>query len=251
MSPQAYRVAGVDGCKSGWVVAAASATVEATGKLRYPLAIDDIRISAHFADVLLRTYDCKLVCVDIPIGLSSGSEARACDAAARKLLGRRASSVFAPPVRPCLSARSYADAAEMHRKCSGKGLSKQSFFIMDKIRQVDELLTPAMQTRVREIHPEVTFCVLNGNRPLGHNKKTLGGRNERIALLAGIFPTAVGMIETAVRARELGADDILDALAAAWTAAQAVVGQAATLPEHPERDNKGLRMEILTPAPRP
>jgi len=251
MSPQAYKVAGVDGCKAGWVVAVASTTVEETGELWHPLAIEDIWISPHFADVLLKTYDCKLVCVDIPIGLSDGPEPRACDAAARKLLGRRASSVFTPPVRPCLSARSYADAAEMHRKCSGKGLSKQSFFIMDKIRQVDELLTPAMQTRIREIHPEVTFCVLNGARPLGHNKKTLAGRNERIALLTEIFPTAAGMIETVGRAREVGADDILDALAAAWTAAQTVVGQAATLPEHPERDDKGLRMEILTPAPRP
>ena len=251
MNPQAHKVAGVDGCKGGWVVALASATVEETGALRYPLAVEDIRISPHFADVLLRTYDRKLVCVDIPIGLSDGPEPRACDAAARKLLGRRASSVFTPPVRPCLSARSYADAAEMHRKCSGKGLSKQSFFIMDKIRQVDELLTPAMQTRIREIHPEVTFCVLNGARPLGHNKKTLAGRNERIALLTEIFPAAAGMIETVGRAREVVADDILDALAAAWTAAQAVVGQAATLPEHPERDGKGLRMEILTPAPRP
>lgn len=247
MSLQAYKVAGVDGCKAGWLVASISATVEETGELRYPLAVEDIRISPHFADVLLRTYDCTLVCVDIPIGLSDGPEPRACDAAARKLLGRRASSVFTPPVRACLSARSYCDAAAIHRKSAGKGLSKQSFYIMDKIRQVDELLTPAMQTRIREIHPEVTFCVLNGSRPLGHNKKTLAGRNERIALLTELFPAAVGMIETAVRAREVGADDILDALAAAWTAAQAALGQAATLPEQPERDGRGLRMEILAP----
>jgi Ni2+-binding GTPase involved in maturation of urease and hydrogenase len=40
------------------------------------------------------------------------------------------------------------------------------------------------------------------------------------------------------------ADDVLDALAAAWTAVKAVIGQAATLPEHPASD---LRMEILRP----
>ncbi len=247
MNPHAYKVAGVDGCKAGWVVAVVSATVEATGKLRYPLAIEDIQISPHFADVLLRTYNCKLVCVDIPIGLSDGPEPRTCDVAARKLLGQRASSIFTPPVRACFPARSYPDAAETHRKRTSKGLSKQSFFIMDKIREVDELLTPAMQARVREIHPEVTFCSLNGNRPLKHNKRTLAGRDERIALLAGIFPSTVGVIERFGKSQGTGADDILDALAAAWTAAAAVAGQAATLPEQPERDGKGLRMEILRP----
>ena len=247
MNPQAYKVAGVDGCKAGWVVAVVSATVEMNGKLRYPLTVEDIRISPHFADVLLRTYDCKLVCVDIPIGLSDGLEPRACDVAARKLLGRRASSVFTPPVRAGLSARSYPSAGEIHRKRAGKGLSKQSFYIMDKIRQVDELLTPAMQTRVREIHPEVTFCVLNGSRPLKHNKKALAGRKERIALLAAIFPSAVGIIAGLGGTRGVGADDILDALAAAWTAAKTVVGQTATLPERPEHDGKGLQMQILAP----
>jgi predicted RNase H-like nuclease len=146
-----------------------------------------------------------------------------------------------------LAARSYPDAAAIHRKHAGKGLSKQSFHIMDKIREVDELLTPVMQMRIREIHPEVTFCVLNKNRPLRHNKKTLAGRNERIALLAGIFPSATRVIQGIGRGPAAGADDILDALAAAWTAAQAALGQAATLPEQPERDGKGLRMEILKP----
>ena len=71
----------------------------------------------------------------------------------------------------------------------------QSFVIMDKIRQVDDLVTPAMQKRVREIHPEVAFYVLNGERPVEHNKKTLAGRNERIALLAGAFPTAAEVMD--------------------------------------------------------
>jgi len=34
-----------------------------------------------------------------------------------------------------------------------------------------------------------------------------------------------------------------------WTAGQAVVGKAGTLPENPEAASKGLRMEILCPVP--
>lgn len=43
-------------------------------------------------------------------------------------------------------------------------------------------------------------------------------------------------------------DDALDAIVAAWTANQVVLGKVKTLPENPEIDSKGLRMEILYPA---
>ena len=239
-------VAGVDGCKAGWVVAVVRATAPGL-ELQYPLTIESIRVSPHFADVLLRTSHCALVCVDIPIGLSDGPEPRACDVAARRLLGSRASSVFTPPARPCLAAKSYPEASQTQLQCVGKKLSKQSFFIMGKIRQVDDLMMPAMQRRIREIHPEVTFHTLNGNRPAERRKRSLAGRNERIALLASIFPTAAEMIDAIRRPGAVEADDILDALAAAWTAARAVIGQATPLPEHPATDRKGLRMEILRP----
>jgi len=245
-SSQPFTVAGVDGCRAGWVVALIRATTTEQ-RLRYPLTIEDIWVSPHFADVLLRANNCVLVCVDMPVGLSDGPQPRACDVAARRLLGRRASSVFTPPARPCLAATSYEQASRTHFECAGKKLSKQSFYIMDKIRQVDDLVTPAMQNRVREIHPEVAFYALNGDKPVEHSKKTLAGRNERIALLADAFPTAAEIISTTRKPGVVEADDILDALAAAWTAANAVIGQATTLPKHPESDRKGLRMEILRP----
>lgn len=243
---QSLQVAGVDGCRAGWAVALVSATRRGGG-LRYPLGIEGLWVSPHFADVLLRTRYCALICIDIPIGLSDGPASRQCDVAARRLLGRRASSVFPPPARPCLQAGSYEQASAAQFHCTGRKLNKQSFLIMDKIRQVDDIITPALQRRIREIHPEVTFSVLNGGRPAEHNKKTRAGRNERIGLLAAIFPDAAEVVGRTRRPREVEPDDILDALAAAWTAAQAVVGQAMTLPEQPERDGRGLHMEILRP----
>lgn len=42
-------------------------------------------------------------------------------------------------------------------------------------------------------------------------------------------------------------DDALDALVAAWTAGQTVIGNGRTLPQNPEFDSKDLRMEILCP----
>lgn len=42
-------------------------------------------------------------------------------------------------------------------------------------------------------------------------------------------------------------DDAFDALVAAWTAGQAVIGKAKTLPEKPQLDSKSLKMEMLYP----
>ncbi len=250
MKQQSFQVAGVDGCRAGWFVAIA------TGERReswpdapcaYRLA--DFLAASTFADVLSKTADCRLVCVDIPIGLSDGAKPRQCDVSARKMLsGGRASSVFPPPVRPCLAAKDYETASRISSECSGKRLNKQSFFITSKIREVDRAMTAELQQRVREIHPELSFWSLAGGKSAKYSKKSVAGRNERIALLSLIFSDLEQFVSRARQPKKVAPDDILDALAAAWTAGQAVIGNARTLPENPEFDSTGLRMEILFPA---
>ena len=246
------RVAGVDGCRAGWFVVIASVAKylgpQFIGGFPYIYKLRDSFVARTFAEALSKTTDCKLVCVDIPIGLSNGDKPRQCDIAARKILGKgRASSVFPPPIRSCLPAKDLQIASEICFKHSGKKLNRQSFFIMDKIRQVDDLMTPRLQQRVREIHPELVFWALNGKKPMQHNKKTLTGRNERMNLLSLIFSDVAELVAKARNPKEAEPDDILDALAAAWTAGQAVLGKAETLPENPEIDGRDLRMEILNP----
>jgi predicted RNase H-like nuclease len=58
----------------------------------------------------------------------------------------------------------------------------------------------------------------------------------------------VDSILTGMEEPGCAADDALDALVAAWTAARAVEGKARTLPVSPQRDSRGLKMEILCPA---
>jgi len=246
---QLFQVAGVDGCKAGWLVAVASVTKESsqTGAVCF-FKLKRILVASTFTEVLSKTSDCELVCVDIPIGLSNGDKPRECDLAARKVLGgQRASSVFPAPIRPCLSTNEYKVANTICRTFSGKGLSKQSFALLEKIRQVDNLMTPALQRRIREIHPEISFWALNNKQPIQQNKKTVPGQAQRHRLLQGVF-TDMDSILAQVPPRGYVMDDALDALAAAWTAGQAVVGKTETLPEDPELDSKGLRMEILYPA---
>jgi len=243
MRGRSFQVAGVDGCRAGWFVVVASATRQKV------LQLNDFCVAKTFADVLSKTTGCDLVCVDIPIGLSDGAKSRECDVAARRILGRsRASSIFPPPIRPCLAAKEYETASQICFEHSGKKLNRQSFFIMGKIREVDLAMTPQLQQRVCEIHPEVSFWALAGGKPAKHNKKTLAGRNERIVLLSAIFSDLQQFVTQARQPNKVAPDDILDAVAAAWTAGQAVIRKAKTLPENPEFDSRGLKMEILYPA---
>lgn len=244
-----FQVAGVDGCKAGWFVVITSATNRNSGT--NPVSIFKLKsffVASIFSEVLSETTDCELVCIDIPIGLSDGKR-RECDVVARRILrGQRASSVFPAPVRQCLSAKDYKTASEISFEHSGKKLSCQSFNILAKIRQVDKEMTPRRQQRVREVHPEVSFWALNHGQPMQHKKSRVVGREERIRFLAPIFPNVEKIVAEARKPKEVAPDDILDALVAAWTAGQTVIGKASTLPERPELDSKALKMEILCPA---
>jgi len=246
LTKQLFHVAGVDGCKAGWLVAIASVTTESKTDASCEFNLKNIFIASTFTEVLSKTSDCKLVCVDIPIGLSDGSKPRACDPLARKILIKRASSVFPPPIRPCLSAKDYTEANKISLEHSGKGLTPLSFAILDKIRQVDDLMTPELQKRVREIHPEILFWALNGQKPIELKKKTIPGQAQRHNLLQRIFTDIDSVL---VRAPVSGCamDDALDAVVAAWAAGEAVIGKAKTLPENPPLDSKRLKMEMLYP----
>ena len=245
---QLFQVAGVDGCKAGWLVAVVSVTNESSRR-NTPCVFElkRVLVASTFSEVLSRTADCELVCVDIPIGLSDGDKPRECDSEARELLrGRRASSVFPSPIRPCLSPVDYETASKISFEHAGKKLNKQTYALMKKIREVDDLMTPELQNRVREIHPEILFWALNGQKAIQQNKKTVPGQAQRHKLLQRVF-TDMDSILAQAPPRGFAMDDAFDALVAAWTAGQAVMGKARMLPENPGIDSKGLRMEMLYP----
>jgi predicted RNase H-like nuclease len=243
-----YEVAGVDGCKAGWCVAIALTPGKPNRpQLPYAVSLKSVSVKSSFADVLSATNDCKMVCVDMPIGLGEKQMPRECDRQARRLLGaRRASTVFFPPTRQCLSARQYRQANSICLKSTGKGLSKQGFALLEKIREVDNLMTPRLQQRVCEIHPELSFHVLNGNSTIAASKKTVPGQAVRRRLLQAVFGDIDNVLADAP-AQGLTMDDALDAIVAAWTGWQVTAARASTLPVRPPRDAKGLKMEIVLP----
>ncbi len=230
-------MAGVDGCRGGWI----AVLVAAGARARPPEA----RLCQSFAEVLALTPAPAVVAVDIPIGLPDSAQAggRPCDRAARGLLGRRASSVFSPPPRAVLTARRY-DEVRRH------GVSIQAFGLLPKLREVDRLMTPALQARIFEAHPELAFRTLLG-RPARHAKKTRAGQHERLRALARSGRPAFswigrwldGWLRSFARA-DVAPDDLLDACALAVTALRILERTAAPVGHAVTRDARGLRMEI-------
>jgi predicted RNase H-like nuclease len=228
-------VAGVDGCKGGWVVV-----------LHGGNGPPEWRVERHFRDVLALPERPSVIAVDIPIGLLEAAERRGrnCDREARKLLGSpRGSSVFSPPVRAALQCDVYADANRVNRQSSVDliGISQQCFGLRRKLCEVDALISPELQDTVYEVHPELCFFQMAG-QPMKYGKKRREGQTERERLLVPFEATM-----TAFKARhpsEAKVDDLIDACAACWTAVRISEGRATSVPEVAQNDVRKLRMEI-------
>jgi predicted RNase H-like nuclease len=225
-------VGGLDGCPGGWVLA----TVPVDDRASQGFAVS---VLTSLAPVVAALTSGRMVCaaIDIPIGLAP-REPRDCDLAARRLLGPRRSSVFPAPARGVLGARSYEDACARSRRACGKGISRQLYNILDKIRVVDELQSPRLQPQLFEMSPELSFMALTG-APMPANKRAPAGRAAREQALRSAFGD-----RGAPGAPPAGAkrDDVLDALVGAWTARRFVAG--AHLHLGGQLDERGLRMEI-------
>ena len=223
-------VSGIDGCRGGWV------------SFRVDLASANTSVELIDLPLILRNKpdDIAILAIDIPIGLLDGP--RACDKAARKLLGQpRGSSVFPVPCRPALGAQTYTEASSIKRRKTTRGLSRQAWGIAPKIKQVDDAITSESQRWAFEVHPEVCFWALNQPRPMAHKKKAKEGIEERIALLRRVFPEIE--IHLTNRPALVGADDLLDAAAAAWTALRRHRNEAKCVCT-PELDDRGLATTI-------
>jgi predicted RNase H-like nuclease len=222
--------AGADGCRSGWVLARRLAD----GAL-------DVQICRSFSEVLARVPTGPLA-VDMPVGLPRAGD-RAGDRLARALLGPRRSSVFPAPCRAVLRAGSYIDACAISRTTTGKAISREAWNILAKIAEVDAVVTPALQQRIIEAHPELCFTMMQDGAPPVASKKAPSGRREREELLRSRLYGCTPIL-AAPRPRGAAADDLLDALAVLWTAERYRCGVAQALTDPAAVDERGLRMAI-------
>lgn len=235
-------VAGVDGCRSGWI--AVFLHTDGTAPPR-------VRLFERIADLLTAEDAPVRIAVDMPIGLPERIEGsgRAAEQAVRPLLGDRQSSVFSIPARAAVMKTDYAASCRAALAASNppRKVSRQSFMLFPKIRELDALMTPALAERVFEAHPEVAFWRLDNGVAMRLPKKIKSrinpdGMAERRALLAHHGVAADFL--NGDPPKGAGADDFLDACAVAVIAKRHLAGKARPFPDPPEYDARGLPIAI-------
>ena len=240
-------VAGVDGCRAGWIAVL--------------MRVDDrnthrIVMAPTLADIADAPEQPAVIAVDMPIGLPDRTQGsgRAPEQLIRSLLGERQSSVFAIPSRSAVEAMDYAEACTIAAATSdpSRKVSRQGFAIFPKIREIDALLRarPDLVPRVYEVHPELAFWALNECQALLQPKKVKGvpygpGMALRRELLreSGLLPDV--LIE-APPPRGAAQDDFLDALAGLTVALDLARGGGQSFPDPPGRDAPGVSVAIWT-----
>jgi predicted RNase H-like nuclease len=219
------KVVGVDAHPKGWV-----AIVLHAGRF------EAAQTYGNFELVLKEFPNVPAIAVDIPIGLPP-SVTRACDSAARLLVGPRRSSVFSTPPRAALEASSFTEASARCFELTGVRLSQQSYALVARIREVDAVVSSA--DRVFEVHPEVCFRAMAGHA-LNSPKRAWAGMWGRLELLKHHG------VELPIELGEAGAIppvDLIDAAAAAWSASRIASKQALSVVK-PETDDRGRAVSI-------
>lgn len=225
------QLAGIDGCKSGWVAVMAKAGVPASA------------LMVHVTDLTAFLGLTEFAVIDMPVGFVDGPKSRDVEPALRDRLKGKGSSVFPTPCRSALAAADYAEACAINVKALGKALPKQSYMIFPKMRELDFVVRDLGQKGLREGHPEVSFAIMAG-RPLRSKKREVAGQTERIALLKAAGLPVDTLLAGLIKG-QMAADDILDAAALWWSADRFARKQHETFPPVPLRDAVGLEMSVI------
>lgn len=208
----AISVAGIDRWRKGWVIALE------------PVVGDVALIEAASIDEALTiTSNAVAVAIDMPMALPVSGR-RPAEELLKAALGSAGRSIFYSPTEAAIACADRASADAVNRAAGGGGISAQSWGLAGSIREVRAALHDHPQQRKWwETHPESSFAALHPGPRLA-SKKSAIGVSERIRLLTPIFGDVLALIRRDQPASPI--DDVLDSLAAAWSARRIAAGTA-------------------------
>ncbi len=228
---------GIDGCKGKWLAAALS-------NQGFEVKLfDDIKEACRYYA------EADSVLLDMPIGLPESPNEIRPEPELRKQLKGKSSSVFNVPCRQASVELTYLEASRVNLEVLGKKLSRQTFGIIPKIREVDVFLeqNPRWKNRLVESHPEYCFALLNNGSPILSNKMTREGSLQRLEILSKYYPD-IFLLLKAFRLKYPGltnkTDDLLDAAALSLVGAIALETGFYSVPAIPYVDGRGIKMQI-------
>ena len=227
-------IAGVDGCRAGWMTVFRDETgygFQLFREFRYLLELTGL----------------ERVLIDIPVGLGSLSFPRGVDNLLRKALPGRGSTVFNVPCRAAVYECDFQKARELNLSEQGKSLSVQSLNICGKIREVDRCLPLAGPPYLYECHPELGFRTLNAGKVVMSRKSTAEGFRERLDLIRRIDPDLAALfprMRESLKKTEAKDDDLLDASCLYLINHLAGPAGLSFLQDDHQADEKGIPLRI-------
>jgi len=220
-------IIGIDGCKSGWF-----SVWENQDKSIHSSVFSNLNELKNF----FKNESQLIVGIDMPVVLSEVIPRQA-DQLARKLLSKKASSVFTAPTPEMLDQPNYEKASLVSKKLFGKSMSLQSWYLFPKIKDVQTMIHHE-DMQIYEIHPELSFRAMNNEQVILESKKSPEGFAIRNSLLSMHFENFIfEEIRRQYARKDVMDNDILDALAVLWSAKRIQSNQASFLPQAPEKPN--------------
>jgi len=221
------QIIGIDGCKRGWfsVWQNPDDTIQSSIFSTLNHLKDFFNDEAHL-----------IIGIDMPVVLSDFIP-READQLARKLLSKKASSVFTAPTPEMLEQPNYERASYVSKRLFGKSMSLQSWYLFPKIKDVQTIIHDA-HINLYEIHPELSFRAMNHEEVILESKKSKEGFEIRNNLLRRHFESFdFESIRNLYPRKDVMDNDILDAMAVLWSARRIQANEASFLPKIPEKPN--------------
>ena len=226
---------GVVPCPGGWLILPARLAA-------VTVIVEEPMVVRTLVEVLEYKPKFEAAAIFAPVGFEDEPSGpyRPCDLEARDMIGwPRLAAVKPIPSRAALRAATREEARALE-----PWLTNDDFRRMRWIREAEQEFQPFHQRNWFAAHPDLSFYVLNGDRPVTSSPYQQDGVYERMNLIRSKLPG----VELAVAAPPPpGAAQIhlLQAAGLLWTARRAAGRAVNRLPMDPNWDNSGLRMELV------
>jgi predicted RNase H-like nuclease len=192
---------------------------------------EDALVEASLDKLVGELTEMAAIGVDMPLGLSTGIVRREADNLARAFVGPRGNTVFPTYPREVYEAADYDAARETCVKLTKGSISRQAYALGERILELEGMVE--RHRDIREVHPEVSFRAM-ADRHLSWAKTSWNGLHERTELL---LEQGVEMPTEITQIGNVGAEDVLDAAAAAWSADRIANRTAKSFPDPPQAAN--------------
>lgn len=192
--------------------------------------IERLTTIASATELIELLADCQVVAIDMPMAVPEHGK-RVAEIELRSYLGRSGSSVFTTPTGAAIGAPSQRTATEINRAHGGPGISAQAWGLVASINELRAAWLEYRPTGWFETHPESAFALLNHDVPLASKRSALGV-GQRLELLEPL----IDGLDLTTAPEKVPVDDVLDAVAAGWSACRIASGNERTFgaagPDH-------------------